>query len=90
MWLPRISTLDTVNLDGNLRASDRAKSASRTLSFFLFELLFRKVRGVIPLLVQAVGRVDQPMGADRDAEPAIFAKFRVNFDKTCWQGFSGS
>jgi hypothetical protein len=69
-----------VHLNGDFRAGDSAKSASRAFSAFFLEMAFRKNDGGISLLVQPIKRLNQMMGTDRDAQFAVFAQFRVNFD----------
>jgi hypothetical protein len=62
-----------VHLNGDFRAEDSAKSTSRAFSAFLLEMAFRKKDRAVPFLIHPIGRLDQMMRADRNAQFTIFA-----------------
>ena len=73
MWLPRMRTLATVNLDCHFRTANGAETAPGALPLFLLKLFFRKGSGTKALLVHTIRGNDQLKGADIDAESAILA-----------------
>ena len=71
---PCISTLFTVNLDGDIRTGDRAQGAPRAFPLFL-----ETDRAVTPGIVFAGGG-DQTFFTCMDAQMAFLAKFPVDND----------
>jgi hypothetical protein len=59
---PCISTLFTVNLDGNIRTSDGAQGATDTLFLLILE-----ADRAISLGIEFMGRDDQPIAASLNA-----------------------
>ena len=72
--LPCISTLFTVNLDGDIRTGDRAQGAPRAIPLFL-----ETDRAVAPGIV-FMGGGDQTLFTCMDAQMAFLAKFSVDND----------
>ena len=73
--LPCISTLFTINLDGNFRACDGAQSATGAVSILM------EGNGTITLGIIVLGRDDVALLAGIDAEVALFASFKVYLDQ---------
>ena len=79
LFLPPLSALFTVNLDGDFRAGDGAQRAARAI------FASAKNDGAVALGIVIVGGLDMPVFTGVNAKVAFLAAFEIDCDPAFFQ-----